>query len=215
MNCFKDKNISGVGGSFKISKDLKSIEKFIGLDKIYRTNQQKKYTDIVCTGNAAFRRQSIKEIGGFDKLFSKRGENTDLCYRLKGKILFEPEIIVYYKDSYNIRKFIKEQILNSFYYLLVCFKHKKMFKDDYRKFSFIIQPFLIGLFLLSIPFNIYPSLFFFSLFLAANIKFLYFVSKYSKRMIILSIILQFTRTVLWIVGVIFGSIYLLKIRLMK
>jgi len=90
-----------------------------------------------------------------------------------------------------------------------------MFKDDYRKFSFIIQPFLIGLFLLSIPFNIYPSLFFFSLFLAANIKFLYFVSKYSKRMIILSIILQFTRTVLWIVGVIFGSIYLLKIRLMK
>lgn len=217
INCFKNEDIVGVGGSFELAKNnLNLLEKFIALDKIYRTNIQSKYTDVVCTGNAAFKKQSIKEIGGFNEFFAKRGENTDLCYRLKGKILFQPNINVFYKDFYNAKKFIKEHILNSFYYLLVCLKHKnKTLKDDYRKSSFIIQPFFIALLLLSIPFNTYLPIFFFLLFLIVNINFLRFVSKYSKKMILPSIILQFTRTVLWIVGVIFGLIYLLKIRLMK
>ena len=202
VDCFKRENIEGLGGGFKLPrKKLNAIEKFTGLDKIYRTNQQKKYTDIVCTGNAAFLKRTIKKVGGFDEQFDKRGENTDFCYKVNGKILFKPDIFVYYNDSYNLKKFIKEHFWNGFYYFLVCLKHKhKTLKDDYRKFSFVVQPFFISLFFIFLLFNSYLSLLVLLLFLLVNIKFLKFVSKHSKKMIVPSFFLQGVRMVLWIAG---------------
>jgi glycosyltransferase involved in cell wall biosynthesis len=209
-DCLKNESVTGVGGSFELSNGLNTIEKFTGLDKIYRTNQQKKYTDVVCTGNAAFKKQAIIEINGFDEFFARRGENTDFCYRIrkKGKILCKPDIITLYKDSYNIKKFIKEHILNGFYYFFICLKYKnKTFGDDYRKFFFIIQPFLVPLFFVLALFNLYLSLWTIPIFFIANFKFLQFISKYSKKMIIPSIFLQLVRVIFWAVGVGLATLY--------
>ncbi len=216
-DCFKDKTIVGVGGGFQLTDNLNTIEKFTALDKIYRTNLQKKYTDVVCTGNAAFRKKTIKDVHGFDEFFAKRGENTDFCYRIckKGKILCKPNIKTYYKDSFNINKFIREHILNGFYYFFICLKYRnKTLKDDYRKFSFIIQPFIISLFLLSLFFNPLFSIFLFTIFIFVNIRFIKFISKYDSKYIILPFIfLQLIRNISWILGVSWAILHTIKIKI--
>jgi glycosyltransferase involved in cell wall biosynthesis len=210
---FKENSIGGVGGTFKSKDNLNLFEKFTFLDKIYRSGFKKKYVDVVCTGNAAFSKKVINEVGGFDKRFAKRGENSDFCYRVskKYKILYRPDIFVYYKDSINLRKFIKEHFLNGFYHFSLYLRHKeKMLGDDYGRFSLIVQSliFLISLFLTLI--NPYFILFFISAFIILNIKFLKLIDRKEKFLLLTALILQILRIFSWIIGAGFGFIKLIS-----
>jgi len=184
---FNDKNIAGSGGTFRILRKSRYslFELFTALDKIYRGGFKKQTVNIVCTGNAAFKKEIIDEVGGFDETFAKRGENSDFCYRVseKYKILYDPSTYVYYKDSMNLKKFLREHFLNGFYHFLLYKKHPAMsLGDSYRKFHFIMQAlslfFVFLLFLIYFE-NIYSMLFsliFLTiLFFILNLDFLVFV----------------------------------------
>jgi glycosyltransferase involved in cell wall biosynthesis len=219
VEILEDKNIEGVGGGFRLlnKSNLNVFEKFTALDKIYRTESKRKYVDIVCTGNAAFRKKAITGIGGFDEKFAKRGENSDFCYRMvenNGKILASPDIFVYYNDSYDIKKFLKEHFLNGYYHLFLYLKHnKKMFGDDYKRNFLVAQCFVFLISLFLIITNPYFMIFFIFFFLILNINFFKFFAKKEKALFIPALLLQILRVFLWTLGAFFGFIELLKAKL--
>lgn len=217
LKSFRNKNIVGVGGSFKTFKNTKYnlFELFTALDKIYRSGFKKQIVNIVCTGNSAFKKSVIKKVGGFDETFAIRGENSDFCYRVskKYRILYDPKIYVYYKDSLNFKNFLREHFFNGFYHFLLYKKHPRMvFGDSYRKLHFTMQaPILLFSFLFfliyskSIQFLVFPFILLVSFISILNIYFLIFVT--SKKNIITTLFflpLVILRPFTWLLGLLYS-----------
>lgn len=62
--------------------------------------------------NMAFYKRTLEEIGGFDPIFTKAGDDVDVCWRLQQagcKIGFNPSAFVWHYRRSNIRAYLKQQ----------------------------------------------------------------------------------------------------------
>ena len=62
--------------------------------------------------NMAFYKSALNEIGGFDPLFKKAGDDVDLCWRLQQagfKIGFSPAAFVWHYRRSNVGEYLKQQ----------------------------------------------------------------------------------------------------------
>jgi len=62
--------------------------------------------------NMAFRKDALKEIGGFDPVFRTAGDDVDLCWRLRekgGVIGYSPAAVVWHHRRNSFRKYWKQQ----------------------------------------------------------------------------------------------------------
>jgi glycosyltransferase involved in cell wall biosynthesis len=62
--------------------------------------------------NMAFKRDALKEIGGFDPIYRVAGDDVDLCWRLRqkdGVIGYAPAAIVWHHRRNSFRKYWKQQ----------------------------------------------------------------------------------------------------------
>ena len=62
--------------------------------------------------NMAFYKSALAEIGGFDPIFTKAGDDVDLCWRLQQagmKIGFSPAAFVWHYRRSNVRAYLKQQ----------------------------------------------------------------------------------------------------------
>jgi len=63
--------------------------------------------------NMAFYKWALEEIGGFDPVFQKAGDDVDMCWRLQergGRIGFSPAGFVWHYRRSTIRAYLKQQI---------------------------------------------------------------------------------------------------------
>jgi len=62
--------------------------------------------------NMAFKRNALKEIGGFDPVFRTAGDDVDLCWRIResgGVIGYSPAAVVWHHRRNSFRKYWKQQ----------------------------------------------------------------------------------------------------------
>jgi len=62
--------------------------------------------------NMAFKREALKQIGGFDPTFRTAGDDVDLCWRLRengGIIGYSPSAVVWHHRRNSFRKYWKQQ----------------------------------------------------------------------------------------------------------
>lgn len=213
---FDSEQTSGIGGKTEPFETNTFVSRLNDAIFSYRyANTSRGDVNVVYTSNAAFRKDILMKINGFDKNFNKaNGEDLDLCYRVldaSGKIVFDPNISVKHEYPSSFRKFMKKEFMNgvwsgSFMYL----KHfTKLFKDKIILPSLLQIFLLIGLisyFLLS-NFLSLTQIFLLSLALTAiNVRLFYYIYKNQKNLIFLlfSILMRYLSIFIWIVGGIYG-----------
>jgi len=63
--------------------------------------------------NMAFRRRALEEIGGFDPLYIKAGDDVDICWRLQERgwrLAFSPSALVWHHHRNSIRAYWRQQV---------------------------------------------------------------------------------------------------------
>jgi GT2 family glycosyltransferase len=63
--------------------------------------------------NMAFRRDALLEIGGFNPIFRRAGDDVDLCWRLQAKgyrIGFAPSALVWHRHRARVRAYWRQQV---------------------------------------------------------------------------------------------------------
>ena len=62
--------------------------------------------------NMAFRAESLRAIGGFDPLYTRAGDDVDVCWRLQergGRIVFAPAAMVWHHRRATVEAYLKQQ----------------------------------------------------------------------------------------------------------
>jgi hypothetical protein len=63
--------------------------------------------------NLAIRRDALLAIGGFDRAFTRAGDDVDVCWRLQargGRIAFAPHAVVWHRHRASLTAFWKQQV---------------------------------------------------------------------------------------------------------
>ena len=105
---FSDENVGGAGGKIIADAPQTLIEKYCEKSKFF---EQARFIDVMVIGaNAAYRRDILLALRGFDEFF-RTGEDTDLGLqiRLKGKKLaYTSDAIIYHNHRSNYRSITKQ-----------------------------------------------------------------------------------------------------------
>lgn len=112
---FQDEKTGAVGGAILPDmSDINVVGKCIsflgfpagGLKRYLETNGQSCETELISTGNCAFRSDLAKEVGGFDKLLRWGGEDQEFFSRMssRSKTIFVPQAIVFHKQRDSLKE---------------------------------------------------------------------------------------------------------------
>lgn len=112
---FQDEKTGAVGGSILPDmSDINVVGKCIsflgfpagGLKRYLETNGQSCETELISTGNCAFRADLAKEVGGFDKLLRWGGEDQEFFSRMssRSRTIFIPQAIVFHKQRDSLKE---------------------------------------------------------------------------------------------------------------
>jgi cellulose synthase/poly-beta-1,6-N-acetylglucosamine synthase-like glycosyltransferase len=105
---FADETVGGVGGEIVDLQAINLVERFIQCCLPYRQclPNDGRFLPGLITGNAAYRRQDLLDIGLFNTMFD--GSDIDLSWRLQintgRQIRFVPEAIVHHKHRSSVRR---------------------------------------------------------------------------------------------------------------
>jgi len=113
--------ISGIGGpllpleSMNLTQEF-SNRNFLDIMK-FPTNIQEtiyhKFQGSLITGNCAYKKAVLDEVGGFDVKFGNCGEDIELCWRVTDrghKLYFYPDLKVYHIFPHTLRRLIKQYL---------------------------------------------------------------------------------------------------------
>jgi len=140
---FKDPLVGGVGGCIlKNSPQIWIEKKTRDLAEGQKTTQKLAFTDLpfVVTANAAYRKELVIKLGGFDEIFTSGGD-VDLSWRttLDGyKIVISSNAIIYHNSRTTLRKYFKQYAGYTTGQVLLFKKHQNYHK---RKAFFHPYPF--------------------------------------------------------------------------
>ena len=112
---FADKSVGAVGGPiFPDLSDINTVGKCIsflgfpagGLKRYLEADGRNYETNLISTGNCAFRADLAKEVGGFDRLLRWGGEDQEFFSRMssRSKTIFVPQAIVFHKQRDSLKK---------------------------------------------------------------------------------------------------------------
>lgn len=130
---FSDERVGGVGGKVIAYKLEKLVEKYS--EKTGLLNQKKfKSMNTIITGNAAYRKAILQELGGFDSnLKACEDVDTSIMVQLKGyKIRYVPQAIVKHRHVDNLRSLFRQQYRNGIANARLNKKYTLDFKPSYN-----------------------------------------------------------------------------------
>ena len=110
---FKEGKYAGVGGpNLPVPEDgwkSEAVANAPGPNPVLLTD---KIAEHIPGCNMAFKRDALKEIGGFDPLFRTAGDDVDLCWRIRqsgGTIGYSSAAVVWHHRRNSFRKYWKQQ----------------------------------------------------------------------------------------------------------
>lgn len=124
---FEDKDIGGVGGKILGHEVSTRVEKYLEiLYNAYNQNFSSTSPPRVITGNAAYRRDVLEEVGYFDESF-ETGEDYDLSWRVFWRgysIRYAPNAIIYHRHRSSARKLFSQYFGYGKGYVRLINKHR-------------------------------------------------------------------------------------------
>lgn len=149
---FKNEQIVGVSGTYKILNKNKLIARFVGyeIEERHKILAKQRYIDFIGTFSAGYRKGIYFKFGGFDAKFGMAsGEDPDLSFNISksgGKMVFQPKAFVYHNHPDTLWKFLKQKFWRGYWRVLLYKKHKeKIFRHSYTPKSLFLEEALTGL----------------------------------------------------------------------
>lgn len=165
---FKDRSIVGVCGAYKTLNKESLIARFVGyeIERRYEELKKEEKIDFVGTYSAAYRKNILLKIGGFDESFPlASGEDPELSFRLSeigAKMVFQPKAIVFHHHPDNLSKLLKNQFWRGYWRIFLYKKHPgKLFTHSYTPKKLYVEILFLGVSFFTLPLSIFSPLFFF------------------------------------------------------
>lgn len=220
---FEDPSVGGVGGTYETENTGSILATYIGEDIRFRHDRLGMEIEATGTFSAAFRKDLLEQVGGFDETYKKAtAEDFDLCFAIRKtwhKIVYEPEAIVghYHKESFL--KYIKTQFKYAMWRVYLYSKYKDMAKgDQYTPITTLIQVPVTLLFLVSLvpaffieKVYIIPMVFIGAL-MALTIPFIRYEIRKNPLIAVIGVFMQLIRNIVWAVGFVCGVVNLVWIK---
>jgi len=219
LNEFKDEKVGGASVKYKTWNENSWVARFVGYETEQRHNKISKSTNFLASYSTAYRRNILEKNKGFDTSFgSASGEDNELSYRIKKmgyKLIFLKNTFVWHRHSESLIKYFRKQYNHAFWRVFLYYKRPEFIKgDEYAGTKTLIQTFLYVLFL----FSLFLSKYFF-LFLLFSLLLIHLPSikiplrRKDYKVAALIPFLFFIRGFVWLIGMIFGSIFLINKKL--
>lgn len=149
-----DPKVGGVGGSFTASATQPLLAGLIHEEIIERHRAMPRRVNFVATGNAAYRRDVLESVGGFDEAFL-RAQDADLAYRVRAagfQLAFAPDSRVRHAHETRCLPYLKAQFQQGYWRFWLHLRHTAPATgDSYSRLSDNAQPPLAALGVLSLP----------------------------------------------------------------
>jgi cellulose synthase/poly-beta-1,6-N-acetylglucosamine synthase-like glycosyltransferase len=143
---FADKNIVGVGGTYKTYNKDSAIARFAGyeIDERHEKMKKQREIDFLGTFSCAYRKNIFSKFGGFDTKFkTASGEDPELSFKISKagyKMIFQPTAFVYHRHPNTPWKFLRKKFWNGYWRVLLYKKHReKIFRHSYTPKILYIQ----------------------------------------------------------------------------
>ncbi len=142
---FEDSEIAGVKGIY-FTRQRGLVARFVQLEfeERYLMLSRRESIDFVDSYSAAFRRDALLKVGGFDQSFPKAdNEDVDLSYKLARagfKMVFQPRAVVEHIHPDRLVKYLKVKFNRGFWRTAVYKRHPgKAVKDSYTPQTLKLQ----------------------------------------------------------------------------
>ncbi len=151
---FDDPTVAGVGGSFTMPDSGPLLARLIHQEIIQRHLAMPERTNFVATGNAAYRRDVLEQVGGFDEGFL-RAQDAELSYRVRAAgyaLAFARASTVEHAHDTRLRPYLRAQAQQGYWRFWLHLRHAAPATGD--AYSSILdngQPPLAMLGLASLP----------------------------------------------------------------
>lgn len=130
---FEDGTVGAVQGYYKTPKGVSFWARMMGYDVEKRYDDIKsKYVTQVCTGNTAYAKKALEDVGLFDPRFTYAYDN-DMSYRLVQagyKLVFRKDAECDHYWKADIKSYIKQQYWSSYGRLQLVQKHPSRITGD-------------------------------------------------------------------------------------
>jgi len=220
---FQDLSVGGVGGTYKTENRGSILATYIGEDIGFRHNRLRKEIEATGTFSAAFRKNLLKQVGGFDETYEKAtAEDFDLCFAIRKtgyKIIYEPKAIVGHYHKEEFLKYMKSQFWHSVWRVYVYKKYKNMAKgDQYTPITTLVQVPITLLLLLSLVLGIFigklsiVSIFLVGILLILTVPFISYEIRKNPLIAMTGVFMQLIRNIVWAVGFVCGLVNLVYMR---
>lgn len=212
---FLNPEVSGVKGIY-ITRQKDLIARFVQLEfeERYRMLAQQETIDFVDSYCAAFRKEALVRVNGFDPSFPKPdNEDVDLSFRLARagyRMIFQPEAVVEHKHPRGLWKYVKVKFNRGMWRTAVYRRHPgKAVKDSYTPQTLKLQILSViglwgGLVLGALTGLWLPAALSLAVFIALIVHFMLKVFKFDPVAALISPIMLFIRANCFIAGIIAG-----------
>jgi O-antigen biosynthesis protein len=112
---YAESDVSGIGGPNPVPREDNWIAKCVyrspgGPTQVMLDDRNAEH---IPGCNMSFTREALEEIGGFDPIFTKAGDDVDVCWRLLGRghrIGFQPSAVVWHHRRASVRGYWRQQV---------------------------------------------------------------------------------------------------------
>lgn len=130
---FDDPKVGAVQGYYKTPAGVSFMARMMGYDIEKRYDDIKgKYVSQVCTGDTAYRRSALNEVGLFDPSFAY-GYDNDMSYRLQNagyKLVFRKDAICYHYWKSTLKGYVVQQYKSAYGRMQLIRKHRNRVSGD-------------------------------------------------------------------------------------
>ncbi|MCP4591593.1 MAG: glycosyltransferase, partial [bacterium] len=129
---FDDPVVGGVGGSFCAAPGGPLLAKLIHEEIIERHRRMGNRVNFVATGNAAYRRSVLEEVGGFDERFV-RAQDAELSYRVRAaghQLAFAPDSQVEHAHETRLWSYLRTQAQQGYWRFWLHLRHPSPASGD-------------------------------------------------------------------------------------
>lgn len=149
-------DIAGVGGSYDIVNSDNLLARCVHEEIIQRHLKSPKEVNYLGCFNVSYRRNVLKEVGGFDESYlDASGEDNELAYKIvkKGyKLIFDKNIKVGHYHPTKLSGYLKRQMKHGFWRMKLYRDHPDMSKGDvYAGLLDFIRPPLAVMVIITLP----------------------------------------------------------------
>lgn len=221
---FEDDKVAGVGVRYETWNKDSWVARLVGYEIEQRQNKMVGDVDFLASYSAAFRRDILIKLGGFDTKFSTAsGEDNDLCYRVKNlgyKLVFLKKIFVFHKHPESLVNYFRKQYNHGKWRIFLYAKYSRnatvLRGDKYAGWDAFSQPLLFLLMPLSLLFFQQWFLLTVAINLAIQIPAVVMVwKKQDYGIALLMPFLFLIRNFLWGFGAFIGILRIFKSRTLK